>query len=420
MIQTIELFPGITLRCFPDNRFKQAVLSIQFLREMNREQASLGALLPTVLLRGCEGAPDMGTITARLDDLYGASAGALVRRIGDIQTVGLSCGFMEDAYAMDGDQILAPMIAFAGQLLLRPVLEKGVFRADYVESEKKNLISAIESMRNNKRAYANAQLLKAMCKADSYGIPQYGEAEQVAAITQDTLFDYYKKVLRESPVDIFYAGSARPEAVAALLRPLFASLERCVTPLPAQTPFHSCPGVDSGECMDIAQGKLAMGYVTPITLRHDRFTAMQVCNTILGAGMTSKLFMQVREKLSLCYDIGSAYHSSKGIVVVSAGIDFDQAQNVRRETERQLALCREGEFTPEELVCAKEQLMTQLRAVHDSPGSIENYYATAAVSGLGMTPAEYMDAVEAVTAQDVCDAAKTLQLHSVFFLKGEA
>jgi len=117
MIQTISLFPGITLRCFPDHRFKQGCMSIQLIRPMCEQEAALNALIPAVLLRGCEGAPDLRSITLRLDDLYGASVGAVVRRVGDFQTTGFSSGFISDRYAMDGDAILSPMIDFLGQLL---------------------------------------------------------------------------------------------------------------------------------------------------------------------------------------------------------------------------------------------------------------------------------------------------------------
>ena len=68
----------------------------------------------------------------------------------------------------------------------------------------------------------------------------------------------------------------------------------------------------------------------------------------------------------------------------------------------------------------REQLISQLQGTHDAPGSIENYYANAALSGLKMTPAEYITAVEQVTLAQVADAAKALHLHSVFFLRGEA
>lgn len=117
MLKTIILLPGVTLRCFADNRFKQGCLSVQLVRPMCREEAALNALLPAVLLRGTVSAPDLRDITLRLDDLYGASVGASVRRVGDHQTTGLYCGFIDDRFALEGDRVLEPMIRFLGQLL---------------------------------------------------------------------------------------------------------------------------------------------------------------------------------------------------------------------------------------------------------------------------------------------------------------
>ena len=152
MIQTLVLSPGVTLRCYKDHRFKQGCFSFQIVRPMAAGEAAMNALLPAVLLRGTTRHPDLRSITAHLDDLYGAAVGAQVRRIGDYQTTGLACSFMEDRYAMDGDKILAPMLDFLRELLLEPVLEKGGFSEEFVRSEKRNLISTIESELNDKRA----------------------------------------------------------------------------------------------------------------------------------------------------------------------------------------------------------------------------------------------------------------------------
>ena len=418
MIETSTLLPGITLRCFPDNRFKQSCLSLQLVRPMCREEAALNALIPAVLLRGCVKAPNLRDITLRLDDLYGASVGAVVRRVGDYQTTGLYCGFISDKYAMEGDAILEPMITFLGELLLEPVLEKGVFRKDFVQSEKKNLISTIESQLNDKRSYAASQLMKKMCSQDSFGIPRLGEVSQVKKITAKSAYAHYRRILQESPMELFYVGSAEPEFVAAKLKALFENIDRNYVNLPEQTPFQSPVGGDHTETMEVSQGKLAMGFSTPITLRDPMFAAMQVCNTVFGGGMTSKLFMNVREKMSLCYDIGSGYHGSKGIMTVSAGIDWDKKETVRAQILSQLEACRAGQITEDELNAAKQAVISSLRATHDAPGAIESYYATAALSGLGMTPAEYIEKVQQVTAQQVAQAAQTLSLHTVYFLKG--
>ena len=419
MIQTIELLPGVTLRCFPDNRFKQGALSFQIIRPMAREEVALNALIPTILLRGTVHHPDLRSITLRLDELYGAAVGSTVRRIGDYQTTGLTCGFIEDKYALPGDQVLQPMLDFLRELLLEPVLEDGGFCRSFTDSEKKNLISTIESELNDKRAYAMNQMLRAMCKADSYGIPRLGSVEDVRAIDARSAYDHYRRILQTSPIHIFYVGTAPAEEVARLLMPIFQGIPRDYQPLEGQTPFQDAGGGELTEIMDVAQGKLCQGYVTPITIRDPRFPAMQVMNTIFGAGMTSKLFMNVREKLSLCYSIGSGYYGSKGLLTVSAGIDFAREQQTRAEIARQLEAIRSGDISDDELRSAKEALLSSLRSTHDAPGSIEGYYATAALSGLAMTPAEYMDAIRAVTAAQVSQAAKELRLHTTYFLKGE-
>ena len=418
MTQTFELSPGVTLRCFPDRRFKQGCLSIQIIRPMCAEEASRNALLPAILLRGTRKHPDLRSITLRLDELYGASIGTLVRRVGDYQTTGLICGFIEDRFAMPGDQVLEPMMDFLREILMEPKMEDGGFDRSFVESEKKNLIATIESELNDKRAYAMSRMLRSMCRADSYGVPRLGETRDVAAIDHRSLYTHYQKLLRESPIHLFYVGSAPGEVVAALVKTLLGGIERNYIPLPGQTPFHDAGGSDTAEEMDVSQGKLCMGFVTPVTNRAEDFIAMQMMNTIFGGGMTSKLFNNVREKLSLCYSIGSSYYGTKGIVTVSAGIDFDREQQTREEILRQLEACQQGDITAEELNAAREALLSSLRSTHDAPGSIEGYYATSALSGLGLTPAEYMEKVYAVTAEQVVAAAKQLKLHTTYFLKG--
>jgi predicted Zn-dependent peptidase len=172
------------------------------------------------------------------------------------------------------------------------------------------------------------------------------------------------------------------------------------------------------EEMDVAQGKLCMGFATPVTLRDKDFVAMQLFNTVFGGGMVSKLFMKIREEMSLCYDISSSYHGSKGILSVAAGIDCGKVEQVREEILRQLQAICDGDFTEEELHAAKQAICTSLQTTHDSTGSIESYYSTTALSGLGMTPAEYIRAVEQVSAEEVAALFKTVKLHTVYFLKG--
>ena len=418
MITTTYLSPGIRLQCYTDNRFKQNALSIQYVRPMRREEAAMNALIPSVLLRGCNSAPDLRQITMRLDTLYGASVSPISRRSGDYQTTGFYVGMMDDRFAMGGEPLLEETLAFVGELLFDYPAENGGFLDAFVQGEKTNQIYAIEAERNDKRTYAAQQLLKKMCGPDSFGLPRMGEPEEVSAITPQALLRHYETLRRESPVELFYVGSAQPQKVEAALQKIFAGEKRDYRPLPPQTDLAPGPKQALSEAMEIAQGKLAMGYVTPITNRSTAFPAMQMLSTVFGGGMTSKLFQNVREKQSLCYSIGSGYYGAKGIVLVSAGIDFDKEQHVRQEVEKQLDACRRGEISQAEVDAARHSLISALQAVPDSPSSIENYYSTMTLNGCGMDPQRHRAALEAVTAEDLVAAAKTLELHSTYFLKG--
>ena len=419
MIKTTTIAPGVTLRYVRDTRFKQGCFGFQLVRPMGKAEAAKNALLPAVLLRGTRNCPDLRAVTQRLDELYGAAVSPLVRRVGDYQTTGVYCGFMDDRFALPGDRVLAPMLDFLRELLLDSPLKNGTFLPDFVESEKKNLISTIESDRNDKRVYATQRLLRTMCAGDSFGIPRLGEIEDVAVITPEGLTEHYRDALRTSPMELLYVGSAPEEQVVSAIRPLLDALEREPMTLPPQTAFTPGQGGDITETLDVAQGKLCMGFTTPITNRCAELPAMQMLNVIFGGGMTSKLFQNVREKQSLCYSVSSGYYAAKGVMTVYAGIDPDTERAAREEILGQLEACRAGEITPEELTAAREALASSLRAVHDSPGSIESYYAPGALSGPGLTPEAYMDALNQVTLSDVIAAANTLKLHTTFFLRGE-
>ena len=374
--------------------------------------------MPAVLLRGTRNCPDLRAVTQRLDELYGAAVSPLVRRVGDYQTTGVYCGFMDDRFALPGDRVLAPMLDFLRELLLDSPLENGAFLPDFVESEKKNLITTIESDRNDKRVYATQRLLRTMCAGDSFGIPRLGEIEDVAAISPEGLTAHYREILRTSPMELLYVGSADQEQVVSAIRPLLDALEREPMTLSPQTAFVPGPGSDLTETLDVAQGKLCMGFTTPITNRCEELPAMQMLNVIFDGGMSSKLFQNVREKMSLCYSIDASYYGAKGILLVNAGIDFDKEAVTRQEILRQLEACRKGDITEAEMTAAREALLSSLRSVPDSPGSIENFTSTAALSGLVFSRESYMEAVQKVTLEDVVKCAGSVALNTTYFLKG--
>ncbi len=414
-----EILPGVFLTAEQTDKYKTAYLSLNLLRPLRSETASLGALLPSVLLRGTQAYPDMERISAFLDGMYGAGFSGTVRKKGETQAVGLYTGFIDDALAPGGEPILREMTTFLGEVLLRPALPGGVFTEEYVESEKLNLINSIQSQINNKRAYATRRLVAEMCRGEAYGVDRLGSVQAVEAITPQSLTDEYRRVLSRSRCELFYCGSADFDAVAELLCAALADLPaaapEAVSCRPGRAPYTPRRVTEK---MDVTQAKLAIGLRTPITAESDLYPALVLLSTVYGGGVSSKLFHNVREKLSLCYYAGSAVEKYKGVMVVSSGVETADLPRAEREILRQLEDCKNSIITDDELEAARRYVLSSLCAGLDSPGRLEDFSLGQAIAGLTGTMEDLAERIHTVTRHDVAAAARTLTLDTVFTLEG--
>ena len=139
--------------------------------------------------------------------------------------------------------------------------------------------------------------------------------------------------------------------------------------------------------MDVTQGKLAMGFRTGgVTCWEEEYPAMAMCNAVFGGTTLSKLFMNVREKLSLCYYASSTLEKMKGLILVSSGIEFDKFQQARDEILHQLEEIRQGNMEDWELEGARSTLLNAYASMGDSQGKLENFYLGQAATGQEDTP----------------------------------
>lgn len=418
MLTSISIAPNLTLYAMQTDKFKTACFSVNFIRPHEAATAELDALLPSVLLRATQRWPDIRAISTRLDELYGASFGTLLRRKGEVKLLGFYADFVEEAFLPEGAQVFAPMLDFLEEVLYHPLTQNGVFSESCVEGEKQNLINAIESSLNDKRSYAVTQMLRLMCAGEAYGIPRLGEVEGVRTITPERLWAHYRHVLASSPILLFYAGRQAPQDVAARFAACFAG-RTATQPVSCTTQLVRQAGApkEHTQTMNVTQGKLIFGLRTGITVSDPDWPALLLLNAVLGGGMQSKLFLKVREELSLCYSVGSTLEKYKGLMILSAGIDFDREAEAKAAILAQLDECRAGNISAQELSNAKTMLRSALRASQDSPAQLDEFYTGMAIAGGDDLPA-LMQRLEALTAQELADAAAKLSLDTVYFLKG--
>ena len=412
-----EIMQNVYLTCLPAEKFKTGCLSAQFVAPLRRDTASYYALLPAVLNRGTMSCPDMEALSAATDRLYGADISPTVRKKGERQCVGFVASFIDDRYTLGGEKLLEPVANLMGELFLDPVTRGGRYLKEYVESERANLVDSIRAIRNDKRDWADLRLLQEMCAAEPYGVSRLGDEDTASHITNQTLYRHGLHLLSAARLELLYCGSADSGRVEEALLNAFAALPRGETEaLPdMQTyPAPEQPRVVT-ETMDVTQGKLSMGF----RCQSDDVPAMILANLIFGGSSNSKLFLNVREKLSLCYYASSSYARSKKLLTVSSGIETKDYQRAYDEILHQLSQVQQGNWEEWEFTGSKSTMLNALRSMDDSQGALENYYLGQAATGLSDSPQEMMEAITAVTPQRVQEAARTIALDTVYFLKGK-
>lgn len=417
-----EIMPDVWLSCLETDKFKSDCLSINLLTQLDRGTISKNALLPRVLLRGTIMHPDMDSINAVCDELYGARVIPCVRKHGEILAMGFYAGFIPERFTPDHSKLLEPVTALLGELLLFPATKGGLLKKEYVESEKQKLIDDIRSIVNDKRYYATSKAIENMCAYEDYGCDEMGSEESAAAVNYIDLTRHYRNLLQTCPIEIFYCGSSNAKKVEYALKDALATLPRGEIDYEIGTDIRMNSITEDPryftEELDVTQGKLVMGWRLGQCMEEPDFAAIRVFNALYGSGVSSKLFLNVREKLSLCYYASSSVDRHKGIMLVSSGINFDKYDEAKNEILAQLQAVKDGDFSDADLNSAKQAVASGLLGMMDSPGSLESYYLSQTLLGLDYSPEECATLCEETTREDILSVASGLELDTVYFLKG--
>jgi predicted Zn-dependent peptidase len=412
--------PGIRLTCVGSDKFKTGSLSLYFIGALRRETATLNALLPSVLRRGSKEHPDMGSIAAALDDLYGASIDPVVRKKGEIHCTGFCASFPDDRYLTDAGSQLEETVGLLRGMLVSPDMRDGLLRADYVESERQVLADDIRASIIDKRVYCFDRLVEEMCAGEAYGVSRIGYEDDALAITPQTLTAHYEETIAYSSIELLYIGCAEPSRVNAALQPLLRALPGRKDAKPPKTevllqPPHGAPRRFSEE-LAISQSKFTIGFRLGDAMLEPNYMAMLVFNALFGGSATSKLFVNVRERLALCYYVGSRVDKHKGIAFVSSGVEFENIDAATGEIHNQLDEIKRGNVSEWELTSAKRAVLSNIAYAMDSVTGLEEMYFDSFISEVPYDPKKLYAETEAVTLQNVVDIASGIAMDSIFVL----
>lgn len=400
-----------------NERFNTTSISFNFYLPLQKETAASYALLPFVLTTCGEKYPDFSVLNYRLERLYGAQLDAVAEKLGDYQLLKLRMSVINDKYTFESESLIKRACDMLLSLIFEPKAENGVFCADDLAREKRKAIEHVKGEMSEKRVYAKNRLIEEMYKGSCYGTPKCGTVEDIEAITEASLYEMWQKMLATAYIRVQVIGAAVPQGLFEEIGRRFENTERYnITDCTKSQPTAADKPRTVTERQAIQQGKLVMGFSSDTAGDDDNTMPLMVMTDIFGGGPYSRLFDNVREKMSLCYYCSASSSRVKGLITVESGVEEQNAEKAEKAISEQLEIMKKGEFTDFEFSSSVKSLRDSLNSYNDSQPLLDLWYALKAVNKNLYSPEDIAEKISAVTRDEIIAAANGVKLHTVYKL----
>ncbi|MCH5194488.1 MAG: insulinase family protein [Oscillospiraceae bacterium] len=411
-----KLGEGIHYTTIVNKRQKTNTVIIHLITELSAETASVNAIIPYVLTSSSRSYPTLTDLNKKLSELYGAVVKGVVSKIGDSQGLVLMAGCINNRYTFDGEKVTEEMTSVLAGCLTDPHIENDRFFEKDFALKKQELLDDIDAEINEKRSYAFKRANLNIFKDEPAAVSVKGSREEAEKITAASAYEQYKKLLKTAQIEIIFVGSEASEGCKSILTDALSKIDRDYA---GDNSSKKSP-LKSDVCRvtephDVAQSKMVMAFKTDF----EDSVAMKLMNAVFGATPISKLFMNVREKLSLCYYCSSGYNDKKGVLYVDSGVEHTNTGKAEAEILNQLEAVKKGDFSDEEMENARRSMINSLRGVSDGARSIADWYFNQSYLGKSDSPEDQIEKLNAVTREDIISAAKSLKLDTVYVLTGK-
>ncbi len=407
---------GIHYNSIINERQKTNTIIIHLITELNAETASENAIVPYILANSCAAYPTITALNKKLSELYGAVLKGAVSKTGDSQTLSLMAGCINNRYTFDGEQITEELVQLMADALVNPNIEDNGFSRKDFELKKQELIDDIDAEINEKRSYAFKRANLNIFENEPASLSVKGDRKHAEILTAENCYSRYKKLLKTAQVEIIFVGAEHSESCKEILTNAFNSIDRNFagnnTSVKSKLKNEVRRVVEKH---DVAQSKMVMAFKTD----YDNPVAMKLMNAIFGATPISKLFDNVREKLSLCYYCSSGINDKKGVVYVDSGVEHINTEKAEAEILNQLNAMCSGDFTDEEIENARKAVINAWKGVNDGARSIADWYFNQAYLGTSNSPEDQIEKIMKVSRDEIIEAAKSLKLDTVYILSGK-
>ncbi len=416
---------GITLNLLFSEKYKNNSLTFNFELPMDDQTISRAHVLSSILTRGCKKYSTITELGRRLNMLYDPAVSISAFKTPTALIFKVSVSYIDEKYLpkCDRENAFADITELLYDIIIDAFPSDNALTEKYTESEKKRRLDIIRAEKDNKDSYAIAKCQQIMFKGYPLGCNGKGTEEEVTSITPETLKQTLDNILRTAPVYIVYAGREREKDICALNRLVekmfaFRKAEDIVSQEMQKPSYENVPS-EVTEQTDATQCREVLGFTIGDFLNEP--CKAELFNEIFGASPISRLFMNVRERLQLCYYCTSGILNKALAMFVRCGISKENKEKAVTEIMSQLKMLAEPDnITDFEFEAAKRTLKDFYLSLRDDLFSYAEWIFLRHIEGVSENVDDYLAAIDSYTKKDISDVAKSVELKLDFFLEGKA
>lgn len=411
-----ELGKGIGLTEIIDGKFKTSSISVVFITRLSEETAAANCLAADALSISNSRYKTLAELNTKLSELYGSGIGSFSRKKGDAQILGISASWIIDRCTIDGEKIENEMLGIVRDCLFSPNVKNDAFDVNSFEIIKRDLLDRIDGRLNDKRSYSLHRAIEIAYRNEPAAVPLCGTRETAEKVTPEQAFRAYRKILENAKAEICFVSPEKNPFVAEIFRDAFSKTERNPEEFDfcKRSPVKSQPE-EVCETVNVKQSKIVMTW----KYSTDDYFAFNIMIAVLDMIPTSKLFRNVREKLSLCYYCSCNVNHAKHSIIIDSGTERRNLEKVKEEVIRQIEEMQNGNVSEDEIESAVLDCENALCSVGDTPSSYSSWYFERYFQKKFASPKDFLDEYRKVTKERVVKAAQTLVLDSVYTMLGK-
>jgi predicted Zn-dependent peptidase len=415
--KVFEICENVNFIFLHEPKFKTTKISFIMSLPLDEKTVSQNAVFPNILVNSCQKYPTLKLLNYRLEELYGTNISAEIDKFGEIQTLTICADFMNDEFAFDNMHISSNISELLCEIIFNPNIENGSFKKFNFEQERRQLIESIEAEYNNKKIYAKNRCIELMCKSEKFGINEIGTIEGAKNLIAENVFLAWQNALKTAKIEILMVGNSNYEPFLEKFKQFFSKIQRNTIPkYSTKIILHAEKINEYKDFMDVTQCKIVMGFRTGIAIPNEKVENMQLMCALFGVTPRSKLFLNVREKLGLCYYCSEKYHKFKGVLFVESGVEPKNLYKAKKEILKQLKAMQNGDFTETDLSETKTFLIQMLQKTNDSISLLSDWYIGQMFADNIKSPEETAKIIENVSKNDVISAANQVFLDTIYVL----